>query len=62
MSKRWDNTDEIGSEVKGALKNLIALARGVFYGVGDGKQYKSGVDHVWFHGNGFGGMKKTFMG
>lgn len=63
----YTGTDEVGSEVAVAIKNAIALASGVLYGLGYGDNTRAalitrGLMEMTRYGIAMGGHKETFMG
>lgn len=63
----YTGTDEIGSEVGVAVKNAIALASGVLYGLGYGDNTRAalitrGLMEMTRYGVALGGRQETFMG
>ena len=63
----YTGTDEIGSEIGVAVKNAIALASGVLYGLGYGDNTRAalitrGLMEMTRYGVALGGKKETFMG
>lgn len=63
----YTGTDEIGSEVGVALKNAIAVASGVLYGLGYGDNTRAalitrGLMEMTRFGIAMGGKQETFMG
>ncbi len=63
----YTGTDEIGSEVGAALKNAIAVASGILYGLGYGDNTKAalitrGLMEITRFGIALGGKQETFMG
>ena len=63
----YTGTDEIGSEVGVALKNAIAVASGVLYGLGYGDNTRAalitrGLIEMTRFGIAMGGKQETFMG
>ncbi len=63
----YTNDDEIGSQTAAALKNVIAIAGGAIYGLGEGENAKAGlvtrgVREMVRLGVSLGGRKETFMG
>lgn len=63
----YTGTDEIGSEVGAALKNAVAVASGVLYGLGYGDNTRAalitrGLMEITRFGIALGGKQETFMG
>lgn len=63
----YTGVDEIGSEVGVAVKNAIAVASGVLYGLGYGDNTRAalitrGLMEMTRYGIAVGGQKETFMG
>lgn len=63
----YTGTDEIGSEIGVAVKNAIALASGVLYGLGYGDNTRAalitrGLMEMTRYGVALGGKQETFMG
>lgn len=63
----YTGTDEIGSEVGVALKNAIAVASGILYGLGYGDNTRAalitrGLMEMTRFGIAMGGKQETFMG
>lgn len=63
----YTGVDEIGSEIGVAVKNSIALASGVLYGLGYGDNTRAalitrGLMEMSRYGIAMGGKKETFMG
>ena len=63
----YTNDDEIGSQCAAALKNVIAIAGGAIYGLGEGENAKAGlvtrgIQEMIRFGVAIGGRKETFMG
>ena len=61
------NTDMIGCQYGSSLKNIIAIASGILYGLGLGDNAKAslmtrGLAEMTRYGVHFGGRKETFMG
>jgi glycerol-3-phosphate dehydrogenase (NAD(P)+) len=63
----YTNSDPIGAELAGALKNVIAIAAGISDGLGLGDNAKSailtrGMLEMARYGVGHGGLRETFFG
>ena len=63
----YTGTDEIGSEIGVAVKNAIAVASGVLYGLGYGDNTRAalitrGLAEMSRYGVALGGKKETFLG
>lgn len=63
----YTGIDEIGSEIGVAVKNTIALASGILYGLGYGDNTRAalitrGLMEMTRYGIAMGGKKETFMG
>ncbi|MBQ7291485.1 MAG: NAD(P)-dependent glycerol-3-phosphate dehydrogenase [Clostridia bacterium] len=65
--RAYVNTDVLGVEICGALKNIIAIASGILRGMGLGDNTKAmlmtrGISEMMRMGTAFGCRKETFMG
>lgn len=63
----YSNDDEIGSQVSAALKNVIAIASGIVYGLGEGENAKAalvtrGLQEIIRYGQFFNCKTSTFYG
>lgn len=63
----YTNDDEIGSQCAAALKNVIAIAGGTLYGLGEGENAKAGlvtrgIKEMIRFGVSMGGKEATFTG
>ncbi|MGB7594620.1 MAG: NAD(P)H-dependent glycerol-3-phosphate dehydrogenase [Erysipelotrichaceae bacterium] len=61
------NTDVIGAEIGAALKNVIAIASGIFIGLGYGDNARAalmtrGLSEMIAYGTYFGGKPETYLG